>query len=213
MISILIGHDQSADRTGLADLLGTADDLVLVGEASSPDRAVGLARELRPDVVLIDLSYTGAAGVAATRSIVTDHPDMHVLVLTSLAEPELVVAALTAGAEGYLLDNRDPEVTLAAIRELMRCHDTPPDPRVARVLLIRRRTAPPGVHLTEREWQVLRMVGEGKSNKEIGRRLGITERTVKAHLTHVYHRIHVADRTQAALWALRHVDEGNDEPR
>ncbi len=205
MISILIGDDQAAHRRGLTELFGTSDDLVLLGEAPSARSAVIMARELRPDVVMMDLSSTGADGVQATARIVADNHDTHVLVVTSFAEPELVVDALTAGAEGYLLDDSEPEVILAAIRELMRC-PTPPDPRVARVLLLRRRTSPPRVHLTSREWEVLRMVGDGHSNKEIAHRLNITERTVKAHLTSVYHRLDVTDRTQAALWVLRHGD-------
>jgi DNA-binding NarL/FixJ family response regulator len=205
MIRVLITDDHAIVRAGLAQLLGTTDDLVLVGEAADGAKAIELAAELGPDVVLMDLSMPGTDGVAATAKIVAQNPDVHVLVLTSFSDQSRILDALQAGAEGYLLKQSEPEVILAGIREVVN-GGSPLDPKAARVLLTNRRTPEPGVHLTGREREVLRMVGDGHPNKTIARRLGISERTVKAHLTSVYQRLGVTDRTQAALWAQRQDD-------
>jgi DNA-binding NarL/FixJ family response regulator len=213
MIRVLITDDHAIVRTGLAQLLGTTNDLVLVGEAADGARAVELAAELRPDVVLMDLSMPGVDGVRATASIVAANPDVRILVLTSFADQTRILDALEAGADGYLLKHSEPEVILAGIREVM-TGGSPLDPKAARVLLTQRRagsSAEQGVHLTGREREVLRMVGDGHPNKVIARRLGISERTVKAHLTSVYQRLGVTDRTQAALWAQRHADPESDQ--
>ena len=202
MIRVLIVDDHAIVRTGLAQLLGTTDDLRLVGEAGDGTQAVRLAAELRPDVVLMDLSMPGVDGVAATARILADNPDTHVLVLTSFSDQTRILDALHAGAEGYLLKHAEPETILSGIREIV-AGGSPLDPKAARVLLTNRRTPRRGIRLTDREWEVLRMVGDGLPNKTIARRLGITERTVKAHLTSVYHQLGVTDRTQAALWAQR----------
>jgi DNA-binding NarL/FixJ family response regulator len=203
MIRVLIADDHAIVRTGLAQLLRTTEDLVLIGEAADGTRAVELVTEMRPDVVLMDLSMPGTDGVQATASIVAHNPDVHVLVLTSFSDQTRILGALDAGADGYLLKHSEPEDILVGIREVVR-GGSPLDPKAARVLLTRHRSAGPGTRLTEREREVLRLVGEGHPNKTIARRLGITERTVKAHLTSVYQRIGVMDRTQAALWAQRH---------
>ena len=211
MIRILITDDHAIVRAGLAQLLGTTDDLTLVGEAADGDMAVRLADELRPDVILMDLSMPGLDGVQATARIVADNPDVHIVVLTSFSDQSRILDALEAGAEGYLLKHSEPEVILRAIREVVQ-GGSPLDPKAARVLLTHRRTSTePGVHLTGREQEVLRMVGDGHPNKTIARRLGITERTVKAHLTSVYQRLGVTDRTQAALWAQRHAERETEE--
>jgi DNA-binding NarL/FixJ family response regulator len=213
MIRVLITDDHAIVRTGLAQLLGTTDDLVLVGEAGDGARAIELAAELRPDVVLMDLSMPGVDGVRATASIVADNPDVRILVLTSFSDQTRILDALEAGADGYLLKHSEPEVILAGIREVM-TGGSPLDPKAARVLLTQRRatsSAEQGVHLTGREREVLRMVGDGHPNKVIARRLGISERTVKAHLTSVYQRLGVTDRTQAALWAQRHAEPEPDQ--
>ncbi|HEX5119157.1 MAG TPA: response regulator transcription factor [Pseudonocardiaceae bacterium] len=211
MIRVLITDDHAIVRAGLAQLLRTTDDLVLAGEAADGTTAIAMAGELRPDVVLMDLSMPGTDGVQATARIVAQNPQVHVLVLTSFSDQARILDALEAGAEGYLLKHSEPEKILAGIREVVN-GGSPLDPKAARVLLTHRRTAEePGVHLTGREREVLRMVGDGHPNKTIARRLGITERTVKAHLTSVYQRLGVADRTQAALWAQRHADRDADE--
>jgi DNA-binding NarL/FixJ family response regulator len=200
MIRVLIVDDHAIVRAGLAQLLRTTDDLELVGEAADGDAAVTSARELHPDVVLMDLSMPGTDGVQATARILADDPDAHVLVLTSFSDQTRILDALQAGAEGYLLKHAEPETILSGIREVV-AGGSPLDPKAARVLLTNRKR--PGVRLTDREREVLRMVVEGLPNKSIARRLGISERTVKAHLTSVFQQLGVTDRTQAALWAQR----------
>lgn len=201
MIRVLVVDDHAIVRRGLADLIATADDLAVAGTAADGEEAVGLAAELAPDVVLMDLSMPGTDGVAATARILAARPEVNVLVLTSLGDQQSINGALEAGARGYLLKHSEPETILAAIREVC-TGGSPLDPKAARVLLDSRR--PPRENLlTAREEEVIRMVADGLANKMIARRLGITERTVKAHLTSVYQRIGVTDRTQAALWVER----------
>lgn len=199
MIRVLIADDHAIVRTGLAQLLRTTEDLMLVGEAADGTRALELVAELNPDVVLMDLSMDGMDGVAATAGIVAAYPHVHVLVLTSFSDQARILRALEAGADGYLLKHSEPEDILVGIREVVQ-GGSPLDPKAARALLTQHRSPGTGTRLTEREREVLRMIGEGHPNKTIARRLGITERTVKAHLTSVYQRIGVTDRTQAALW-------------
>ncbi|MFG1609250.1 response regulator [Actinoplanes sp. NPDC049265] len=199
---MLIVDDHAVVRRGLAQLLETTDDLRLAGEASNGEEAITLAASLRPDVVLMDLSMPKTDGVKAIGVIVTDNPDAHVLVLTSFSDQQRILDALSAGAEGYLLKHAEPETILAGIREVV-AGGSPLDPKAARVLLTSRRAPRTSLTLTEREREVLRLVGEGLPNKSIARKLGISERTVKAHLTSVYQQLGVTDRTQAALWAQR----------
>jgi DNA-binding NarL/FixJ family response regulator len=202
MIRVLIVDDHAIVRTGLAQLLGTTDDLELAGATGDGDEAVALAAELQPDVVLMDLSMPGTDGVTATARIVHQNPAAHVLVLTSFSDQARILDALQAGAEGYLLKHSEPEVILAGIREVV-AGGSPLDPKAARVLLTNRRSPGPETKLTGREQEVLDMIGDGLANKSIARRMGISERTVKAHLTNIYQRLGVTDRTQAALWAQR----------
>lgn len=202
MIRVLIVDDHAIVRNGLAQLLETTDDLELVGAARDGDQAVTMAAELQPDVILMDLSMPGTDGIAATGRIVAANPSAHVLVLTSFSDKTRILDALQAGAEGYLLKHSEPEVILTGIRDIV-ADGSPLDPKAARVLLTNRRTPGPDTQLTVREQEVLEMIGDGLPNKTIARRLGISERTVKSHLTNVYQRLGVTDRTQAALWAQR----------
>ena len=158
----------------------------------------------RPDVVVMDLQMPGVDGVAATRSILAEELGAEVVVLTSFSDNARIVAALDAGAVGYLLKDADPEDLIEGIRAVSR-GGSPLHPKVARQLLTARQAAPAAVDLTPREREVLALVRAGLANKQIARRLGISERTVKAHLTSVFQRIGVTDRTQAALWAERHL--------
>jgi DNA-binding NarL/FixJ family response regulator len=211
MIRVLIVDDHAIVRTGLGQLLATADDLEVVGGAGDGDEAVKLAAELHPDVVVMDLSMPRIDGVAATGQIVAQNPRTHVLALTSFSERTRILDALDAGAEGYLLKHSEPEVILAGIRELV-VGGSPLDPKAARALLTSRHSPPdPRVKLTGREQEVLQMVGDGLPNKAIARRLGITERTVKAHLTSIFQRLGVNDRTQAALWAQRQAAQSHPD--
>lgn len=210
VIRVLIVDDHAIVRTGLAQLLRTTDDLELVGTAADGERAVAMAVELAPDVILMDLSMPGVDGVRATGRILAALPAAHVLVLTSFGDRARILDALHAGAEGYLLKHAEPEVILAGIREVV-SGGSPLDPKAARVLLTSRQAAAPQVKLTAREQEVLRMIGDGRPNKAIARRLGISERTVKAHLTNVYQRLGVTDRTQAALWAQRQARQERED--
>jgi len=201
-IRVVVADDHAVVRAGLAQLLCGAEDIDVVGEASGGEEAVELAGRERPDVVVMDLQMPGVDGVEATRRIVAAGSSQ-VMVLTSYSDSERIVAALDAGAVGYLLKDSDPEELLAGIRAVHR-GESPLHPRAARQLLGARRSAPSPVELTAREREVLGLVRLGLANKQIARRLGISERTVKAHLTSTFATIGVQDRTQAALWAERH---------
>jgi DNA-binding NarL/FixJ family response regulator len=192
-------------RAGLATLLDATDDIVVVGQAGDGQAAVEAARHTLPDVVLMDLSMPVLDGVAATRQVLADRPEVKVVVLTSFSDRDRVTEALSAGAIGYLLKDCDPAELLAAVRSAAAGH-VPLDPRVARVLLPTGESRPQD-NLSPREIEVLRLVAQGLANKQIGRRLGITERTVKAHLGRVFRVLDVADRTSAALWAHRHLSD------
>jgi DNA-binding NarL/FixJ family response regulator len=152
----------------------------------------------------MDLQMPGVDGVEATRRVLEEQPQLQVVVLTSYSDGARIVAALDAGAVGYLLKDADPEDVLDGVRAVSR-GESPIHPRAARQLLTARAGGSSRVELTRREAEVLGLVRSGLANKQIARRLGISERTVKAHLTSVFQRIGVADRTQAALWAERNL--------
>lgn len=198
-VSVLLVDDHPLVRAGLSSLIASTPDIVVAGEAASGSESVALAVQLAPDVVLMDLSMPGMDGVEATRRILEVRGDTRVVVLTTFADQARVADALAAGAVGYLLKDCDPRDVLAAVRSAAQGH-APLDPRVARVLLPSA-TPRPSDTLSARELQVLRLVAEGLANKQIGRSLGISERTVKVHVGHVFRRIGVADRTSAAMWA------------
>jgi len=204
VIRLAVVDDHVIVRNGLEQLLATTDDIELVGMASNGLEALDLVAQLEPDVVLMDLSMPEMDGVEATKRIVAEHPGVRVLVLTSFSDQSRIMDALRAGAEGYLLKHSEPDEIAAAVRAV---HEggSPLDPKAARVLLDSRRTAAETDTLTDREREVLLLVRGGLANKQIARKLGISERTVKAHLTNVFQRLGVADRTQAALWASEHL--------
>jgi DNA-binding NarL/FixJ family response regulator len=203
MIRVVLADDHAMVRLGLEQLLAGADGIEVVGSAVDGAQAVSMVLELAPDVVLMDLQMPGVDGVAATRQIVASGAESQVVVLTSFSDSERIVAALDAGAVGYLLKDTEPEDLLEGVRAAAR-GESPLNPRAARQLLTARtRTPVLTVDLTPRELEVLGLVRQGLANKQIARRLGITERTVKAHLTSTFQRIGVSDRTQAALWAER----------
>ena len=200
-IRVVLVDDHAVIRAGLEQLLAGTDDIVVVGTAANGREALDVVREIRPDVVLMDLQMPEVDGVAATRAIMAADIGVDVLVLTSFSDSERIIAALDAGAVGYLLKDADPEDVLQGIRAVSR-GESPIHPRAARALLgVRAGSAQ--VQLTSRETEVLTLVREGLANKQIARRLDISERTVKAHLTSAFARIGVSDRTQAALWAER----------
>ena len=202
MIRLLIADDHAVVRTGLRQLVGTFDDVELVGEAANGEEAVALCAERKPDVVLMDLEMPVLDGIEATRQIVAAQPGVAVVVLTSFSDRDEILRALDAGAVGYLLKDAEPADLAKAVDAAAR-GEAPLDPRASRALLSARSRTSPLDALSEREREVLAMVARGLPNKLIARELSISEKTVKAHLTNVFRTIGVTDRTQAALWAER----------
>jgi DNA-binding NarL/FixJ family response regulator len=203
MISVLIADDHGVVRVGLQQLLARSEDIEVVAMASDGQAAVSAALETRPDVVLMDLRMPGIDGTEATRLIMEKMPATRIVILTSFSDRERILAALDAGAVGYLLKDSEPEDIFQGIRAAAR-GESPLAPKVASTVLQARTAARPAADLTKREREVLALVAAGLANKQIARRLGISEKTVKSHLTRVFSVIGVTDRTQAALWAERH---------
>ena len=203
MIRVALADDHRVVRVGLEQLLGTFDDVELVGSADGGDAAVALCERDHPDVLLLDLQMPAVDGIEVTRRVRGVSPDTHVVIFTSFSDRDGIVRALDAGAVGYLLKDAEPEEIHAAIRAASR-GEAPLAPRAAAALLADRRSrASSDVELSPREREVLQLVLDGLANKQIARRLGISEKTVKGHLTNLFQRIGVTDRTQAALWAER----------
>ncbi|MBW0255007.1 response regulator transcription factor [Cellulomonas sp. PS-H5] len=205
-ITVLLADDHHLVRSGLAGLVDAADGMRVVGQAADGAAAVALAAELAPDVILMDLSMPGTEGVEATRQVLAARPATRVVVLTSFSDHDRVSAAVGAGAVGYLLKDCEPEELVAAVRSAARGY-APLDPRVAGALLPSAAAPRPADRLSARERDVLRLLARGLANKQIGRELGIAERTVKVHVGHVFRLLGVADRTSAALWAREHLPE------
>ncbi len=205
-IHVLIVDDHAIVREGLRWLIATEPGIELVGEAADGAEAVEKARELQPDVILMDLVMPRKDGIAAIAEIKACRQDARILVLTSFAEDDQVFPAIKAGAMGYLLKDTSPHALLRAIRDVYA--GTPSmHPVVARKLiqeLQRPPNLPPTAEpLTEREMDVLRLVARGLSNDEIAARLVISERTARTHVSNILSKLHLANRTQAALYALR----------
>lgn len=203
MTTVVLVDDHRLVRAGLRGIIDAAEDLQVVGEASDGREAVDVVHRTNPDVVLMDLSMPGVDGIEGTVLIKQSGHAGPVVVLTSFVEHERVSAALAAGAVGYLLKDSDPRDVLDAIRSAAAGH-APLDPRVAKALLPSAQPVDAAEALSGREREVLILVAQGLANKQIARQLGISERTVKAHLGSVFRHIGVADRTSAALWARDH---------
>lgn len=200
---VLLVDDHAVVRRGLEDLL-TGAGIEVVGSLDDGSKAQAAVEELQPDIVLMDLSMPGMDGIDATRDVLAARPGTRVIVLTSFAEHARIHAALEAGAVGYLLKDAEPEDILRALRDASE-GGVPLSPRAAAALLPQNRpTSSATVNsLTPRERDVLALVATGLPNKSIARRLEISEKTVKAHLTRVFTVLGVSDRTSAALWAQR----------
>jgi DNA-binding NarL/FixJ family response regulator len=200
----MLAEDHALVRSGLVELLSAPDDIEVVGTASNGQEAVDAVAELAPDIVLMDISMPVMDGIEATRRITDGGEGPRVVVLTSFSDRDRILGALDAGAVGYLLKDAEPDELVRAVRAAAR-GESPLAPKAGAELLIaraERRTG--GVEdLSPREREVLALVAEGLPNKLIARRLDISEKTVKAHLTRVFQQIGVTDRTQAALWAER----------
>jgi DNA-binding NarL/FixJ family response regulator len=206
MIRVLLADDHRLVRAGLAVLLSTATDIEVVAEAADGRQAVEASAELNPDVILMDLSMPVLDGIEATRQIVEQQPSVRVIALTSFADQAKVADMLASGAVGYLLKDCDPNDLLSAVRSAG-AGGAPLDPRVAIALLPSRQPISAANQLSGREREVLVLASQGLANKQIGRMLGIAERTVKVHLGNVFRRIGVNDRTSAAMWARDNLPE------
>jgi DNA-binding NarL/FixJ family response regulator len=206
VISVLLVDDHRLVRAGLEQLIDADPEMTVVGSASDGSEALELADATVPDIVLMDLSMPGMDGIEATRRLLAMHPQAQVVVLTSFTDRDRVIDALDAGAVGYLLKDSEPAELLRGIRSALR-GESPLDPRAARALLDARDRRRASSTLTDRERQVLALISRGLANKQIARVLGISERTVKAHVGSVFNRIGVSDRTSAALWAREHLHD------
>ena len=202
-IRVVAVDDHAVVLRGLEQLLATAPDIEVVGTARSGEEAVTVVADARPDVVLLDLSMPGIDGIETTRRVLSEVPEVCIVMLTSFSDQDRILDALDAGAVGYLLKDSESNDLLNGIRAAAR-GEAPLAPRAASAVLAARRQRQPADALSDREREVLVLAASGLVNKQIARRLGIAEKTVKAHLTNVFRRIGVADRTQAALWAERH---------
>jgi DNA-binding NarL/FixJ family response regulator len=210
-IRVVLADDQTLVREGLSLMLGLVDGIEVVGIAEDGDRAVALVAETMPDVALLDLRMPRVDGVEATRLIRERAPGVEVVVLTTYADDESVMAALRAGARSYLTKDASSEEIERAVRDAFRGR-TRLDPAVQERLVemvtsgppVAERTArPPGGALTERETEVLQLMAEGMSNRDIAARLFVTEATVKTHVNNVFGKLGVNDRAAAVAWAFR----------
>jgi DNA-binding NarL/FixJ family response regulator len=203
VISVVVVDDHPVVREALCALLGSAEEVAVVGAASDGDEAVALVLDVSPDVVLMDLEMPGLDGIEAIRKISEAGSETGIVVLTTFSDRERILGALDAGALGYLLKDAEPDEIVRGVQAAAR-GEAPLAPRAARELISERSERRTDVELTAREREVLALVAQGLPNKLIARKLEISERTVKAHLTSVFAQVGVTDRTQAALWAQRH---------
>ncbi|HSJ54135.1 MAG TPA: response regulator transcription factor [Anaerolineae bacterium] len=206
MIRVLIADDHAVVREGLRGLISSEPGMEVVAEARDGLETVQQVLAMRPDVILVDLVMPRMDGIQAISEITAEFPGSRILVLTSFADDDKVFPAIKSGALGYLLKDSSPQELLDAIREVYH-GESSLHPTIARKL-IRELREPPNLPpaeepLTEREVEVLRLVAQGLSNEEIGGRLYISERTVRTHVSNILGKLHLANRTQAALYALR----------
>ncbi|WUM96274.1 response regulator transcription factor [Streptomyces sp. NBC_00322] len=203
---VLLVDDHQVVRRGLRTFLEVQDDIEVVGEAADGAEGVARAEELKPDVVLMDVKMPGMDGIDALRKMRELANPAKVLIVTSFTEQRTVVPALRAGASGYVYKDVDPEALAGAIRSVHAGHVLL-QPEVAGALLSQDDQSSGtgrGTTLTEREREVLGLIADGRSNREIARALVLSEKTVKTHVSNILMKLDLADRTQAALWAVRH---------
>ncbi|MFI8195960.1 response regulator [Streptomyces sp. NPDC085942] len=206
IIRVLLVDDHQVVRRGLRTFLEIQEDIEVVGEAADGAEGVARTEELRPDVVLMDIKMPGTDGIEALRRLRELDNPAKVLIVTSFTEQRTVVPALRAGASGYVYKDVDPDALAGAIRSVHAGHVLL-QPEVAGALLAQEEAGAGtgrGSTLTEREREVLGLIADGRSNREIARALVLSEKTVKTHVSNILMKLDLADRTQAALWAVRH---------
>lgn len=205
-IRVLIADDQTLFRSGLARLLDEFGDLEVVAEATDGADAVQKARELKPDVVLMDVKMPNLGGIEATRQIADELPEVRVLILTTFATDVYVLDALRAGAAGYVLKDSSTESIGASIRAVVASERVMSGPVATRVLAMLTGEASSKEYydgLTPRELEILKMIAGGMGNKQVAYRLKISEKTVRNHISHIYEKLEIYDRSQAVLYAVR----------
>jgi DNA-binding NarL/FixJ family response regulator len=215
VIRVLIADDHRMVRQGLRTFLELQEGIEVVGEAANGAQCAELAAELKPDVILLDLVMPGVDGVGAMELLREAGSTARVLVVTSFTDRRMIIPAIRAGARGYVYKDVDPAALAAAVRSVHAGHVLL-EPEVATALLDSgggTEPAPQAPPLTTREREVLVLIAQGRSNREIARALVLAEKTVKTHVSNILMKLGVADRTQAALWAVRHGIGPEDEER
>ena len=203
-IQVMLVDDHNVVRSGLATFLRAYDDLELVGEAKNGLEALNLCHEKKPDVILMDLMMPEMDGIAATRAILADYPEIKIIAMTSFEDEQLVQGVLAAGAISYLIKNVTSDELAKAIRDAVSGRSTL-SPEAARVLVqATRPTKQPLFDLTEREMEVLNLVVQGQSNQQIAEALVISLATVKAHISNILSKLQVSSRAEAIAFAIKH---------
>jgi DNA-binding NarL/FixJ family response regulator len=204
-LRILLADDHPLFREGVAHSLESAKDLTVVGQACSGEEAIALTRTLRPDMVLLDINMPGAGGIEAARQISAEYPDMRIMMLTVSEDHESLLSALKNGAHGYVLKGVSANELRAIVRSV--AHGEPyVSPTLAAEMLLefsRPKSPQASTGLTPRETEVLELLSQGLTNREIGERLHLAEKTVKHHITSILQKLHLRSRTEAALFAMR----------
>lgn len=207
-IKVLIADDHHVVRRGLVFFLKTQQEIEIIGEAKNGLEAVEMMQTHQPDVVLMDLDMPVMNGIEATRQIKLNYPDVKIMILTSFSDQDHVIPAIEAGASGYQLKDIEPDILVQAITQLMKgehqLHPKATSHLLTHLTNKNNTERQPLEELTKRELEVLREIAKGKSNKEIASSLFITEKTVKTHVSNLLSKLELADRTQAALYAVRH---------
>ena len=206
-IGVLIADDHTLFRRGVSRMLEAEEDMAVMGEACNGREAVEMARALVPDVILMDIQMPEMDGIAATRLLHREMPHLGIVFITMFESDEFVFQGLQAGGRGYILKDADPETMLRAIRAVAK-GESLLGPTIAQKMIRQFSAVDPvkstlGDGLTEREVEVLKLIAEGLSNKQIGQRLVISEKTVKNHINNILSKLHLYDRTQATLFAIR----------
>src|SRR5512136_2106706 len=204
VIQVMLVDDHNVVRSGLATFLRAYDDLKLVGEAKNGLEALDLCHQKKPDVILMDLMMPEMDGIAATRAILADYPEIKIIAMTSFEQEELVQGVLSAGAMGYLLKNVTADDLAKAIRDAVTGRSTLSPEAATALIHATRPTKQPSFDLTEREREVLNLVVQGHSNQQIADAMVISIATVKAHISSILSKLQVSSRAEAIAYAIKH---------